>query len=152
MKLSVGINKSSRYLKQKAMAILKNIKRELILLREKSLYVVPELQGGFFGPSAGRSSLQTMILYHWITHSWAGSLTFARGKAKLHVVSYVQTFQATELASSQRAKLPLMASHIYEPTGHIFTLTYLLATVISTWECSCIMLLWMPWRMTVIEK
>lgn len=62
--------------------------------------------------------------------SWFFDL--CQGKGKTHVVSYVQTFQATELASSQRAKLPLMASHIYEPTGHIFTLTYLLATVIST--------------------
>lgn len=132
MKLSVGIKNHFRYLKQKVMAILKNIKRELILLREKSLYVVPKLQGGFFGPSAGRSltANNDFVPLNHPQLSWVFDL--CQGKGKTHVVSYTQTFQATELASSQRAKLSLMASHVYEPMSHIFTLTHLLATVIST--------------------
>ena len=43
----------------------------------------PRSKEGFLEHLQAGVSPQAMIFYHWITHSWAGSLIFASGKAPL---------------------------------------------------------------------
>lgn len=76
------------------MAILKNINRELILLREKTFTEFPSSKDHFPQHLQAGVSPQAMIFYQWITCSCAGFLIFASGKALL-VVSYIQSFQVT---------------------------------------------------------
>lgn len=65
------------------MAVLKNLIRELISLREKNFMEFPSSKEGFLEHLQAGVSPQAMTFYHWITCSWAGSLVFASGKAPL---------------------------------------------------------------------